>query len=147
MTTVQQNMTRQAIENMQDQPVPDEDVEILVRAGIKLLSQGGIQVIAEAINTSSDPAQVIGQFMAQLIMKMGEEMVEQLRIDPRAFLAKGGFLEELLNYIEEQLGLDPSFSDKVYSETAEVVKAALMQPEQQAPQALDAAPAPSGGMM
>jgi hypothetical protein len=143
MINVQQNMTRRALEGVKDQPVPDDDIEILVRAGIKLLSQGGIKVIADALNSSKDPAQVIGQFMAQLIIKMGEDMVERLRIDPRAFLAKGGFLEELLDYIEEQLGLAPEFSDQIYSETAEVVKAALMQSEQPSKQPLDEA---AGGM-
>lgn len=129
MPTVEQNVTNEALKQVEGQPVPDEDIEILVRAGIKLLSGGGIEVISKAINESQDPAQVIGQFMAQLIMKMGEEFVQQMQLDPRAFLAKGGFLEELLNYIEERLGLPSEFSDQIYGETVEMIKAVVQQPE------------------
>lgn len=143
MPTVEQNMTNEALKQVEGQPVEDEDVELLVRAGIKLLSGGGIEVISKAINQSHDPAQVIGQFMAQLIMKMGEEFVEQMQIDPRAFLAKGGFLEELLDYIEERLSLPSDFSDQIYAETVEMIKAVVKQPEppSQGGQPLEGAPA------
>lgn len=161
MPTVEQNMTNEALKQVEGQPVPDEDIEILVRAGIKLLSGGGIEVISKAINESQDPSQVIGQFMGQLIMKMGEEFVEQMQLDPRAFLAKGGFLEELLDYIEERLSLPSEFSDQIYAETVEMIKAVVQQPEppSQGVQSLEGAPAqgpagpapldqmPQGGMM
>lgn len=126
MMSVDQNVTAAAVDKTKDMPVPDDDVEILVRVGIQLLKQGGLDIIKKAINSSSDPAQVIGQFMAQLILKMGEEFVEKMQLDPRAFLAKGGFLEELLDYLEQQLGLPSDFSDKIYSETVEVIKAVVL---------------------
>ena len=126
INSVDQNVTAKAVDSVSEQPVNDEDIELLVRAGIKLLSGGGIDVIKKAIDSSNDPAQVIGQFMAQLILKMGEDIVEKMQIDPRAFLAKGGFLEELLDHIEQKLSLPSDFSDKVYSETVEVIKAVVM---------------------
>lgn len=143
MASIDQQLTNRAVEEMGDRPVPDTDIELLVRSGIKLLGQGGLDVIKQALDTSQDPAQVVGQFMAQLIMKMGEEIVGQLQLDPRAFLAKGGFLEEMLDYLEQKLMLPPEFSDQVYGEVVEIVKAVVMQgdeqmaaasPEQQAPQ-------------
>lgn len=130
MPTVDQNISKRALDQMGDSPVPDEDVELLVRTAIKLLNEGGgVDVIKQALNSSQDPGQVVGQFMGQLIMQMGENMIEQLQIDPRAFLAKGGFLEEILDYLEEQLALPPEFSDQVYSEVVEMIKAVVMKPE------------------
>jgi len=130
MPTVDQNLTKRALDQMGDAPVPDDDIELLVRTGIKLLNEGGgLDVIKQALDTSQDPGQVVGQFMAQLIMKMGEDLVEQLQLDPRAFLAKGGFLEELLDYIEQKLGLPSDFSDQVYAECVEMIKAVVNKPE------------------
>lgn len=116
-------------------PVPDDDIELLVRTGIKIMKDmGGMQLIDEAINTSNDPVQAIGQFLGQLVMRLGEDVAQELDLDPRALFAKGGFLEEMLNYIEDQLGLPEEFSDSVYNEVVELVKAATMPPSQAAPQ-------------
>lgn len=130
MPSIDQVKAQEAAEVVEDVPVSEDDVEILVRVGIQLLNQGGgLEVIKKAIDTSQDPGLVVGQFLAQLIGKMGEELGPKMDLDPRAFLAKGGFLEEILNYIEQQLGLPEEFSDQVYSECVEVIKAAAQDPE------------------
>lgn len=140
---------------------PQEDAEIATRMGIQLLNEGnGLQTIQQAIEESQDPAQVIGQFLAQMMGQLAEQLAKEANIDPGVFLAKGGFLEAILNYIEQKLGYPEEFSDQIYNEVLEIIKAAAMSPrgsgamggmEQQAqaqpqPPAQQAAP-PQGGMV
>lgn len=109
--------------------VSSQDVEIAVRLGIKMLNEGnGLKVIADALNKSRDPGQVVGQFLAQLMGKMAEQLQAKLNVDPKVFLAKRGFLEQILDYIEVKLGLPKDFSDQVYSEVLNAVKAAAQGP-------------------
>lgn len=115
-------------EQAEDADVSSRDVEIAVRLGIKMLNDSGLQVIKDALDKSQDPAQVIGQFLAQLMGKMAEELQAKIGLDPRVFLAKRGFLETILDYIEGKLGYPSDFSDKVYGEVLEVIKAAAQQP-------------------
>lgn len=127
----------------QAQPnVNDNDIELLTRVAIKLLNElGGINVLKEAVQTSGDPVQAVGQFLGQLIVRLGEDVAQKMDLDPRALFARGGVLEELLDYLEPKLGLPPEFSDEVYSEVVELVKAMAMNGGQQAG---PAAPAPAG---
>lgn len=108
--------------------VPEQDVEIAVRLGVKLLSSGGLDQIKAAIDQSKDPAQVIGTFIVQMIGHMAEQLRSQVGIDPRVFLAKGAFLDSILDYIETKLGYPPEFSDQIYSQVLETIKAAAMKP-------------------
>lgn len=128
-------------------PVSSRDSEIAFRMGVKLMSEGqGLQTIKAAIDESQDPAQVIGQFLAQIITILAERLSQEINLDPRVFLAKGGWLEMMLDYIEQKLGYPEEFSDQIFVQTVEVIKAAAMDPKQaaqgQAPQ--QAAPAPGG---
>lgn len=107
---------------------PDH-VEVAVRLGVKMLRDGGgLKIISEAINKSKDPAQVIGQFLAQLVGKLAEQLRDQFNIDPGLFVATGGFLDHILDYIEKQLKLPEEFSDQVYSQVLETIKAAAQEP-------------------
>lgn len=108
---------------------PAEDVELATRMGVKLLSEGnGIQLIKDAINKSQDPAQVIGQFLAQMMGQLAEVLQEQYDIDPGIFVAKNGFLDNILNYIEGKLGYPEEFSDQIYGQVLETIKAAASGP-------------------
>lgn len=108
--------------------VSSTDVEIAVRMGIKVLTEGnGLQVIQDALNQSKDPAQVIGQFLTQMMAKMAEQLRAKIGLDPSVFLAKRGFLETILDYIEQKLGYPKDFSDKIYDEVLNAIKAAAMQ--------------------
>lgn len=140
-------MTQEGAENSQD-TVSDEDVEIATRMGIKLLMDGGaIQQIETAIRQSEDPGQVVGQFLAQLIAQLAEQLQGQIDLDPRVFLAKGGFLENILNFIEDQLGLPEEFSEQVWGEVVEMIKALAMDPQDKRPAPPGAQPGtPVGGM-
>lgn len=108
---------------------PAEDVELATRMGVKLLSEGnGIQIIKDAINKSQDPAQVIGQFLAQMMGQLAEVLQKQYDIDPGIFVAKNGFLDNILNYIEGKLGYPEEFSDQIYGQVLETIKAAASGP-------------------
>jgi len=109
--------------------VSGDDVEIVTRMGIQLLMDGGgIDIIEKAIRQSKEPALVIGQFFAQLIGQLAEKLGGQIDLDPRVFLAKGGFLENMLNFVEKKLKLPTEFSDQVWTEVVEVIKAAANNP-------------------
>lgn len=125
--------------------VSADDVEIAVRMGIKMLNEGnGLKIIQDAVNQSKDPGQVIGQFLAQLMAKMAEDLQAKVGLDPKVFLAKKGFLDTILDYIEHKLGLPQEFSDQVYTEVLNVIKAAAQGPappnDVMGGKSLDAAP-------
>lgn len=107
----------------------DDDVELAFRMGVQALDEGGMDVIRDAINQSQDPAMVIGQFLGQMIGMMAEQLQEEMGVDPRIFLAQGGWLELMLDYIEKELGYPEEFSDQVYAEVLELIKAAASGPE------------------
>lgn len=107
-----------------------EDLEIAVLMAQDMLDGGGMDVIRNAINQSQDPALVVGQFLGQLIGQLGESLMQQFPdFDMRVFLAQGGWLEIILDYIETELGYPEDFSDQIYSEVLELIKAAASSPE------------------
>ena len=125
-------------EEQKTKQVSDKDVEIAVRMTVQLLSQGkGLDVVKKALSESQDPAQVVGQFLSQIASKLAEKLQQEYNIDPAIFLAKNGWLEQILDYIEKKLDLPSDFSDEVYAQTLEVIKAAASgpTPEEQAQQA------------
>lgn len=128
--------------------VSKEDVEIVTRLGIQILSKGGLDQIKQALTQSNDPAQVIGTFLVQVMSQILEQVSSQIDLDPRAFLAKGGFLDHILDYIETKLGYPEEFSDQIYAQTLEVLKAAAMNPQGQGgqPQQGQQPQQPMGGM-
>lgn len=106
-----------------------DDVEMAVRLGIKLMKEGGgLELLSKAINESQDPARVVGQFLGQLMAKLAEVVRDKYGIDPGIFLAKNGWLDTTLNWIESQLGYPEEFSDKIYQQVLEMIKAAAMEP-------------------
>ncbi len=126
----------QSLDNMQApeeqaprQQYKSDDVELMVRLAIKLVKEGnGLKVIADAINKSQDPARVVGQFLAQLMAKLAEIGRDKYGIDPGIFVAQNGWLDAMLDWIEQQLGYPAEFSDKVYQQVLETIKAAAMEP-------------------
>lgn len=116
---------------------PKQQVELAVRMTVKMLDEGGgIKVIGDALKQSRDPAQVVGQFLAQIVGQLAEQLQKQFNVDPAIFLTKGGWLDIILDYIEAELGLPSEFSDQVYGNVLETVKAAAQGGEnpEQAPQ-------------
>lgn len=114
----------------------NSDTDLVSMMGLAMLDNGGLDTIKAALDTSQDPAQVVGQFLAQMAGEMAQMTQEKMGIDPAVYGHKGGFLDQMLDYIETQLGLPSNFSDQVYGETLEIMKAAAAGGEQ--------APAPGG---
>lgn len=155
-TSLDQVTTKRQVEANQGTKFKSEDVELAVNFGIKLLDEGGgLELIKKSINQSQDPAQVIGQFLAQVIAKLAEQMLQEYSIDPGIFLAKDGFLDYILNYIERKLGYPEEFSDEIYTQVVEIIKAAaqgpaapngVMEGEPSTPPPQGGQPAPANGM-
>lgn len=145
--SLDQAQTEALAEANQGVTVSGEDTEIAVRMTLQLLNEGGgLKVIEDAINKSQDPAMVVGQFLAQLIGQLAEQLGQQINLDPRVFLAKDGWLDAILDYIEKKLGYPSEFSDQVYGTVLETIKAAAMSPP--APnQVMDPNSAPEQGQM
>lgn len=128
-TSLDQVNAERQVEANQGTKFKSEDVELAVNFGIKLLNEGGgLDLIKKSINQSQDPAQVIGQFLAQIIAKLAEQMHQEYSIDPGIFLAKDGFLDYILNYIERKLGYPEEFSNEIYNQVVEIIKAAAQGP-------------------
>lgn len=129
-TSLDQVQLEKQTEENKGKKYPNDDVEMAVRMGVKILKEGkGLDVISKAVNESKDPAMVIGQFLAQIMAKLAEQMRDQYGSDPGMFLAKGGWLDFMLDWIEKQLGYPSDFSDKIYEQVLEVIKAAAMGPD------------------
>jgi hypothetical protein len=112
-----------------------DDAQLVSMMGMALLDNGGLETIQKALQSSQDPGQVVGQFLAQLIGQMAEFTAATLQIDPAVYTEPNGFLDQILDYIERKLQLPSEFSDQVYGDTLEVIKAAAANPQQaQAPQ-------------
>jgi len=118
--------TERQLEANEGREVPSEDLEIAFRMGVQLMADGGLDMLRKAINESTDPAVVIGQFLAQLMGQMAESLRDEIELDPAVFLAKGGWLDLMLDYIEPKLGYPEEFSDQIYAEVLEIVKAGAM---------------------
>lgn len=122
------------------------DMRNMVMLGVDLMEQGGNDAIEKALGSSQDPTQVVGHVLAQVLMSLAETGGREMDVDPRIFLAKGGWLEAMLDYIEVRFGLPKEFSDEAWMAVVEMIKAqtqAGAQPQQpQAPQG-----APSGMSM
>lgn len=118
----------------------ERDLEIAVLLGKRLIEDGGAEVLTAA-ETSSDPGQVIGQFLMQLGSQMAEQLPEGLTLSPAIFLAEGGWLEQMSDFIQEEYGIAREVMDRaeIYVGTS----AQQMAQGQQAGQASGQPPAPA----
>lgn len=108
----------------------DPDAKLVSMMGMAMLDKGGLQTIQQALATSQDPAQVVAQFVAQMAGQLAEYTSAEMGVNPGVFVQPNGFLDQILGHIERKLKLPQEFSDQVYGETLEVMKAAAMSPEQ-----------------
>jgi len=121
----------------------EADLRIAVNMAKTLIDEGGIEVIDSA-EESSDPAQVIGQFLFQMVSQMGENLPADVELSPRIFFAEGGWIEQISDYIQEQYGVDKKVMDKaeIYIGTAAEEMAKGQQAGAQQPQQAAAPAAP-----
>lgn len=113
------------------------DAKLVSMMGMAMLDKGGLDQIKTALSSSQDPGQVVAQFIAQMAGRLAEYTSAEMDIDPGVFAQPNGFIDQILGYIEKKLGLPEEFSDQVYGEVLEVMKAAAAQP----PQGQEQAPA------
>lgn len=124
----------------------EDDLEIAVLLGKRLIDQGGQEVL-DAAKNSKDPGQVIGQFLLQLGSQMGEQMPEGMQLNPKVLLARGGWLEQMSDFLEEEYDLNRDIMDRaeIYVATQAQNMAQGQAQEQQATQQA-APPVPQGAM-
>lgn len=98
------------------------DLEIAVLLGQRLLDDGGFDVVEKAVASSSDPGQVIGQFIMQMGTQLMESMPEGTELSPAILLAPGGWVEQISDYIQ-----DEGVADKAVMDKAEIYVASTAQ--------------------
>lgn len=132
----------------QEQGLTDEqeaDLSIAVNLAKDLIDQGGFDVIEQALATK-DPGQIIGQFLMQMVSQMGEQLPQDVTLDPSIFFAVGGWIEQISDYLQEEYDVPKEVMDRaeIYIGTAaqEMSKGQAAQPAAPQPEA----PLPQGAM-
>ncbi len=112
------------------------DLQIAVLLGTRLLEDGGFDVIARAEQHSSDAGQVIGQFLMQLAQQMMESLPDGVTLSPTILLAKGGWLEQMSDYIQSHGHVPKKIMDKaeIYVASTSQQMAQNQQQQQSQPQ-------------
>lgn len=149
MALEQRMMQEQSAEPELQQLAPEdeESLEIMALLGKRLIDDGGAEVI-EAAQNSRDPGQVIGQFLMQLGSQLVEELPEELSPSPAIFLAKGGWLEQMSDFLQEEYNVDRDTMDRAEIYVAQGAQdIADAQQAQQQPQAATQPIMPQGGML
>lgn len=136
MNQVPANEQAPTLESLTDEE--EDDLELAVLTTERLMEDGGYEVIEQALATSSDPSQVIGQFMIQLIQKLNEQFVNENQLSRRIWLCKGGWLEQTMDMVIDEFGLDYAVSDKAEVYVADTIT-------KMAKQGASAGPAPQPG--
>lgn len=90
----------------------ENDLKIAVLFAEKLIDEGGIDVIDQAVKESSDPSQVIGQFMMQMASQMQEQLPEDMKLSPRIFFAVGGWVEQVSDYLQDEYKIPRKVMDR-----------------------------------
>lgn len=122
----------------------EQDLQLAVLLTERMLKDDSFSVVEQALETSNDPAQVIGQFLLQMIKQIDEMMPNDAKLSKRIWLAKGGWLEQVMDIIIDEFQLDYAIADKaeVYvAETATQMAKAGGQGGSAAPQPGEAPPA------
>lgn len=123
----------------------EDDLKIAVLFAEKLIDEGGIDVIDQAVKESSDPGQVVGQFMMQMASQLGEKLPEDMKLSPRIFFAEGGWVEQVSDYLQETYKIDKKIMDRaeifIASTAANMKQGADQQAVQGQPPASGPAPA------
>ena len=120
-------------DNSQLTDAEENELDIMVKLAQNLIDEGGIEAIDMA-KGSKDPGQVIGQFLMQLGSQLGEQL--PFEISPRIMLARGGWLEQVSDYLQDEYGFSKKDMDR-----AEIFVASSAQSMAQGQQQQQAAPA------
>jgi hypothetical protein len=89
-----------------------KDLRLGVLLAEELIDSGGIDVITQAVEQSRDPAQVIGQFLMQLAAQLDESLPEQAKLSKKIYLVRGGWVEQISDYLQEEYGISREVMDR-----------------------------------
>lgn len=92
-------------------PEQEEDLSIVVNLAKDLIDDGGYEIIEQALDTK-DPGQIIGQFMMQMVAQMTEQFPDGVEIDPAVYLAEGGWVEQVSDYLQEEYDVPREVMDR-----------------------------------
>jgi len=112
----------------------DDDVRIIVALAENMIDDKGKDIIASALN-SKDPGQVIGAFLIQLANFITQNLPEGVTVSPRIWLARGGVLEQVSDYIQENIKVDKAIMDRAEEFVAATLQQQANQQQQQQPPA------------
>jgi hypothetical protein len=90
----------------------EKDLKLGVLLAQRMIDDGGIEVIDKAVKESSDPGQVIGQFLMQLVSQLHEAMPEDEQLSKRIYFAHGGWIEQISDYLQEQYDVPRKIMDR-----------------------------------
>lgn len=121
-----------------------EDLRIAVGIAEDLIDQGGIDAIDNAIKHAKDPGQVVGQFLMQLAQEIARNLPEGVTLSPRIWLAGGGALEQVSDYLQDEYDIEREIMDRAEMFVASAIQQKAQSEQQQAP--APAAPPMPGGM-
>lgn len=123
----------------------EADLRVMVNMAEDMIDEGGIDVIEQA-RGSSDPGQVIGQFLMQLGSQLGEQL--PFEISPRIMLAKGGWLEQVSDYLQDEYDIPKKDMDRaeIYVASSAQSMSQGQQAAQQGAPAQQAPAMPQGAM-
>lgn len=113
----------------------ETDLEIMVHLAENMIDEGGSQVIEQAMS-SKDPGVIIGQFLMQLGSQLGEKV--PFDISPRIMLSRGGWLEQISDYLQDEYDVPQKIMDRaeifVASSAQNMAQSQQGQGAEQAPQ-------------
>jgi hypothetical protein len=112
----------------------EDDLRIAVNIAKNFIDQGGIDVVDKAVSSSKDPGQVIGQFLMQAAREITKNLPEGVTLSPRIWLARGGVLEEVSDYLQDEYDIDSEIMDRAEMYVASALQAQAQQEQQGAPQ-------------
>lgn len=118
----------------------EDDLRIAVNLAKNLIDDGGYEVIEQAMS-SSDPGQVIGQFLMQMVSQMAENLPEGVDLSPRIFFAYGGWVEQISDYLQEEYDVPKKDMDRAEMYIGSAAQQ-MAQGQAQQQQGAPAAPAP-----
>lgn len=135
-------------DQLQEQQSPQEmtedqeqDLSIAVNIAKNLIDDGGWEIIEQAL-ASKDPGQIIGQFLMQLVAQMTENLPEEVDIDPAIYLAIGGWVEQISDYLQEEYDVPKEVMDRAEMYIGTASQQMLQGQQQQQAQMEQAAPMP-----
>lgn len=119
----------------------EQDLSIAVNIAKNLIDDGGWDIIEQALG-SNDPGQIIGQFLMQLVAQMTENLPEGVDIDPAIYLAIGGWVEQISDYLQEEYDVPKEVMDRAEMYIGTASQQMLQGQQQQQAQMEQAAPMP-----